>query len=290
MTHSVRRFGFALMLMVAAHAPAARAQLTVNDRAALGDLAPSFAQRFELKRGWFRGEPILYFDIGPQEPTIAPVFLFVSGVEADGTPHLVPGQRPVLSSVPGLDGFSAIWQVHYVVVGAGYTPNSVRDAREALGLTLRGAARLVIPGRYLNLSIVPAASSLSGDPDQRPLRTGWYKGAEVPYFDFGWTLPEPAPIYPFVTGFDGDAPRFLRAQANVVDVVPDSAGPGRDLWDVMFVETPAGYEPETVRDLAAIVGPAARAGLHVRRAGQVRNCPVVIVAGRRAPRGGPSLP
>jgi hypothetical protein len=290
MTLACRRFAVALVVALAALAPSARAQLTADDRAALGDLGPSFAQRFELKRGWYRGHPIQYFDVGPQDPTIAPVFLFATGIDADGMPRLVPDQRPVFSSIPGLAGYSAIWQVHYVVVGPGYTANRVRDAREALGLTLRGSARLVIPGTFLNLSIVPAGSSLNGDPDQRPLKTGWFKGAEVPYFDFGWTLSQPAPIYPFVTGFAGDTPQFLRAQANVVDVVPDSAGPGRDLWDVMFVEAPAGYEPDAVRDRSAIVGPAARSDLHVRRGGQVRNCPVVIVDGRRAPRTGLALP
>jgi hypothetical protein len=177
-------------------------------------------------------------------------------------------------------------QVHFVVVGRDYAANAVRDAREALGLTLRGAARLVLPGFHVNNSIVAAGSSLEGDPDRRPLLRGWFKGTEVPYFDFGRTLTEPAPIHPFVTGFVDGAPQFLRAQANVVDVVPDSAGPGRDLWDVMFVEVPSGYEPDTIRDLASIVGPAAHAGLRVRRAGDIRNCPVVIVGGVRATRRG----
>lgn len=207
-------------------------------------------------------------------------------MDADGAPRLVPGQRPVFSSIPGIDGFSAIMQVHYVVVGADYVANAVRDSREALGLTLRGAARLVIPGFYVNYSIVAAGSALDADPDRRPLLSGWFKGAEVPYFDFGRTQALPGPIYSFVTGFMEGAPQFLRAQANVVDVVPDSASPGRDLWDVMFVEVPAGYEPESVRELSAIVGPSARADLRVRRAGQVRNCPVVIVDGARAPRRG----
>jgi len=281
-----RLSALALLCTIAAATPAA-AQLTSNDRAALGDLEPSFAQRFELRPGWFRGRPILYIDIGPQENTTAAVIVPVTGIDPDGTPRLVPGQRPIFSSLPGLAGYSAIWQLQYLVVPAGYTANTLRDARQALGMSLGGAARLVSTERYLNLAIVPAGSVMDGDPQQRNLKSGWFKGAEVPYFDFGWTRREAAPIYPFVSGFDGDAPQFLRAQHNIVDVVPDSAGPGRDLWDVNFVQPPAGYEPQTIRDRSTLL---AHPEFVIRRAGQVRNCPVLIVDGVPAPRGGLSLP
>lgn len=268
------------LLAVLMHAGPLLAQLTGNDRAALADLGPAYATHFTLKRGWFRGQAIQYFDIGPQENTSASVFLFVTGFDSSGAPRLVPGQRPVFSSIPGLEGFSAMWAVQYVVVGPGYAANTVRDGRQALGMTLSGQARMVVPGSFINYSIVPDGSTLEGDPDTRPLLRGWYKGAEVPYFDFGITRREPAPIFPFVTGFDNGAPQFLRAQANIVDAIPGSDGGTHDLWDVMFVEAPAGYEPDTIRDLATL---RAR-GLPIRPAGQVRNCPVVILEGRRVPR------
>ena len=259
----------------------ALAQLTANDRAALADLEPAYAQHFDLHRGWFRGTPILYFDIGPQDNTTSAVYLFATGVDAGGTPHLVSGQRPVFSAIPGLEGFSAIWQVEYVIVGPGYQANTIRDARAAVRLVLSGEARVVIPGRFINYSIVPDGSTLVSDPDGRPLLKGWYRGAEVPYFDFGFTEREPAPIYPFVSGFDGDAPRFIRAQANVVDAVPGSDGGTHDLWDVTFVQVPDGYVPDTIRDLPSLL---ARQDFVIRKAGQVRNCPVVLVGGQRAPR------
>src|SRR5205814_312747 len=160
------------------------AQLTANDRAALADLGPQYAQHFTLHRGWFRGAPIQYFDIGPQENTSAAVFLFITGIAADGTPQLVPGQRPVFSSIPGLAAFS------------------------------------------------------------------------------------------------GEEPRFFRAQANIVDVVP-GAGGTHDLWDVTFVQVPPGYEPDGIRDLPTLLR---RSDFTIRRAGQVRNCPVVLLNGARAPR------
>lgn len=256
------------------------AQLTANERAALADLGPSYAARFELKRGWFRGQPIQYFDIGPQEATSGSVFIFVSSVDAEGQARPIPGADPVFSSIPGLPGYSAIWRINYVVVRSGRMETQPRDGRAALGLTLSGAARLVIPGGFINYSIVPDGSTLDGDPDSRPLRGGWYKGQRVSFFDFGATRLEPAPIFPFVTGFDGDAPRFLRAQANIVDAVPGSDEGTHDLWDVQFVLAPEGYEPDAIRDLATL---RARR-FPIRRAGQVRNCPVVIIDGRRAPR------
>lgn len=263
------------------HAAIAVAQLSPNDRAALSDLGPQYAQRFTLHRGWFRGIPIQYFDIGTQDAGTLPVFVLVTAVDQDGTPHPVPGQRPIFSSIPGREGFSAIWQVQYVVVSPGYQANQVRDAHQAVGLVLSGA-RLVVSGTYINYSIVPEGSMLVDDPDTRALQHGWYKGTAVEYFDFGPTSPEPAPIYPFVTGFAGDDPQFLRAQANVVDVVPGEGNGGtHDLWDVHFVIAPPDYVPETIRDRATILS---RPDLSIRRAGQVRNCPVVLVEGRRAPR------
>lgn len=258
-------------------------QLSSADRAALADLGPTYATRYELRRGWFRGQPIRYFDIGPQDNTTAAVFLFVTGMDPDGTPHFVPGQRPVFSSLPGLESFSAIWQLHYVQVRPGYAANQVRDGRRALSMVLSGQARLILPGSWVNYSIVAEGSSLVEDPGARPLRHGWYKGAEVPYFDFGFTEREPAPIFPFVTGFSADGPEFLRAQANIVDAVPGSAAGTHDLWDVMFVEAPAGYEPDTIRDLAMLRS----RGLPIRPAGQVRNCPVVLVNGQPVPRPAP---
>jgi hypothetical protein len=272
---------------------AARAQLTSTERAALDDLAPAYAQRFELRRGWARGRPIQYFDFGPAAVSISPVFLFVTGFErgtggggggADSVPRLVAGQRPIFTSLPGLEGYSAIWQVHYVVVSAAYRANAVSDARTALGMALRGEARLVIPGSYVNFPIVPGGSTLNGDPANRATLTGWFKGRAVEYFDFGRSPLAPAPIFAFIRGMQDDEPLFLREQANVVDVVPEPGVEYKDMWDVHFVSAPQGYVPDTIRDLATLQAEAAAGRLAIRRLGQIRNCPVVIVDGRPAAR------
>ena len=57
-----------------------------------------------------------------------------------------------------------------------------------------------------------------------------------------------------------------------------------DMWDVHFVTVPPGYAPDSLRDLRALLAEAAAGRLAIRRVGQVRNCPVVIVDGRPAPR------
>lgn len=54
---------------------AARAQLTADDRAALTDLGPQFAVELRLIRGWYRGVPVRYYDIGPHSAIIAGALL-----------------------------------------------------------------------------------------------------------------------------------------------------------------------------------------------------------------------
>lgn len=269
-----------------AAAPPARAQLTAADRAALGDLAAQFAERFELSRGWYRGRPIHYFDFGPAAVTISPIFFVVTGFDADGTPRFVAGQRPIFATIPGVPGYSAIWQVHYLVVGPGYLANTVRDGRTAVAMALAGTARLVVPGVYVNCPIVAHGSSLVGDPDARPLLAGWYKGAEVAFFDFGRAPLAPAPIYVFVTGFSGDEPQFLRAQGSIVDVVPGDGAEYRDMWDVHFAHVGLDYQPDRIQDAVTLLAEAQRGTITIRRAGAVRNCPVVLVDDRPAPRRG----
>lgn len=267
-----------LVVGVTVRPAALSAQLTGEDRAALADLGPQFAQAFAPAAGWYRGRTIHYYDFGPQAVTISPMFLVVTGFGPDGRPELVPGQRPIFSSIPGIAGYSAIWQVHYVVVGPWYRANQLRDGRTAIQWALAGRARLVIPGFLVNCPVVPSGSSLADDPDRRAIETGWYKGQEVAFFDFGRSSAEPAPIHVFVTGFDGEEPRFVRAQGNIIDVVPEGDARYRDLWEVVFTVVPESYEPQTVRDLAT----ATR--FPQRRPGMVRNCPVILVDGVRAPR------
>lgn len=272
------RVAVAAALAAGVAARSATAQLTSHDRAALGDLAPPFAQSFGLIRGWFRDTSISYYDFGPVPVTTSPLFILVTGFDAAGTPQVVGDQLPIVTSLPGLDGYSAVWQVHYLVVGPGYRANTLRAGRDAVAWTLAGRARMVIPGVLVTAAVVPAGSTLEGDPDARPLLEAWYKGSRVPFFDFGPSSLVPAPIFPFVTGFADGAPQFLRAQANVVDVVPTEGQDPRDLWDVHFVSAPPGYAPDSLRSLAGL------SGLTLTRAASVRNCPVVIVDGRRAPR------
>jgi hypothetical protein len=142
----------------------------------------------------------------------------------------------------------------------------------------------MIPGSYVNQPIVPPGSTLEEDPERRPLLSGWFRGREVAYFDFGRSPLAPAPIFALITGMDGDAPRFVPGQANIVDVVPDTAANNMDMWDVHFVTVPEGYRPDSIRDLAALRAEAAAGRLTIRRVGSVRNCPVVLVGGRLAPR------
>ena len=82
----------------------------------------------ELKDGWVRGEPIVYFDFGPTSPVPGSVYVFITGFDAAGEPELVDGQAFVFDATTGFDGYSDFWRVHWVTVEPGYTADSLRAA------------------------------------------------------------------------------------------------------------------------------------------------------------------
>ncbi len=279
-----RRFAISAAALATLAAPRLSAQATATERAALDDLGPSYAMRLDLHRGWYRGRPILYYDIGPEPPTAAPVYLLAAGFDGEGRPRLLPGQRPLFGALPGLPGYSGIFEVTVVVVGPRVPPNVITSARAALGLVLRGEAGLVPTGAYANWPIVPEGSTLAGDPVGRTAQAGWFEGHAVSYFDFGRTPLEPAPIYNLTASLaGGDLVRF-EGQANVVGVAPGSGRGYADLWDVHWVQVQPGYVADQVRDLDTLLAQVAAGRMVDRRVGQTRNCPVVIVDGRPAAR------
>ena len=106
----------------------------------------------------------------------------------------------------------------YDVTWIGTDPGQpVRSQGDLLSLVRRGAARLVATNTVLNLPVVPAGSALEHDPESRPLRSGWYDGTPVNYFDFG-----PA------------RPSVMIASAGCGERASTSSVPGRpgysDLW------------------------------------------------------------
>ena len=88
-----------------------------------------------LVQGWYKGEKVYYPDFGGNIAAAIPIWVFATGVNADGSPQLVEGQNNVIDSVPGNPGYSAFWRVNLVIVDDTYEANSVtsRADIEAMG-------------------------------------------------------------------------------------------------------------------------------------------------------------
>ncbi|HLF27785.1 MAG TPA: hypothetical protein VJG32_15735 [Anaerolineae bacterium] len=231
---------------------------------------------FALTQGWYQGRETFYYDFGSnstvlddgERVAVAPIYVFVTGFDAAGNPQLVEGQHNVVGTVPGEEGYSDLWQVHFVVVPSTYEPDSLKSAPDIMG----SGFEIMETDRLVNCPIVPEGSQLeAGEPG---LTQGWYNGEAIYYFDFGPNPAETAPIYAFVTGFDAEGnPQFVEGQHNVIDVIPGDDG-YTAFWDVNLVVAPADYEPDSLKSVPDIMG----SGFEIVHPGIVVNCPVVRTA------------
>jgi hypothetical protein len=100
---------------------------------------------------------------------------------------------------------------------------------------------------------------MTDDEMVKMLVSGWYRGEEVQYYDFGMNTPLTdgdnlltAPIWVFVHEMTGGGdPEFVEGQHNIVDVVPGDEGYS-DLWQVVMVAVPDDYEPDSITSAADI--------------------------------------
>ncbi len=83
-----------------------------------------------LVQGWKDGEEVFYPDFGMNAPVAVPIWVFITGMDSNGMPQFVEGQRNVIDLVPDDAGYSAFWQVNVVTVPASYEANSVKSADE----------------------------------------------------------------------------------------------------------------------------------------------------------------
>lgn len=112
---------------------------------------------------------------------------------------------------------------------------------------------------------------------QLSLVSGWYRDADVRYYDFGMNTPvsggvvATAPIFAFITGMDEEGnPLFVDGQHNVVDAVPGDAGYS-DLWEVNLVVVPDDYEPDSIKSQAEV----GAMDYEIIKPGLLVNCPIV---------------
>jgi hypothetical protein len=245
---------------------------------ALDELSSRFAGDIALHQGWFRDRAILYYDFGRVAQAAGKVLWPIYGFDARGYPVAMRGQRPIFSTLPGLDGYSGLWQLSYVIVSDNVRPNQLRTIAEAEALVKGKRAAMKDAGFTINLALVPKGSRL--ERDSTPSLMGWYEGREVQFFDFGRSGVTPVPLIAFVKGIDSTGtPDFLREQANIVDTIP-VAPPYADMWHIRFAKPDSTYVPNSLKSAAAV----AASNIPVDPPRAVRNCPVAIVDGARVPR------
>lgn len=248
--------------------------------AALDELSPRYASETELVQGWFRDRMVLYYNFGEvaQPVPVGRVLWPVHGFDARGNPVAIRNQRPVFSAIPGINGYSGLWRLAYVVVADKVQPNELRTVQGIEELVRRRRAAIRESDLTVNLPIVPKGQRLARDSSAA--LTGWYEGREVQFFDFGVATASPAAMWRFARGRDaaGD-PLFLDGQNSLLDSIP-VAPAYPDLWSIRVVHVDSAYAPNTLRSAAALRGTR----YAVDSAAVLRNLPVVFVDGARVAR------
>lgn len=283
---SVVRSLWALALLAAPitaqqqQAAAALPVLSPEAETALVELGPRFAGDTEQLHGWFRDQPVQYYNFGSvARPLIVGRVLWpIHGFDARGNPVAIRGQRPIFSSIPGLEGYSGLWRLEYIVTADLAQPNELRTVASVEAATRRRRATVRPTELVLNLPIVPRGTRLVQDSATGSI--GWFEGREVQYFDFGPVSVAPAPMWRFALAGGSDSEIVVvEGQGGILDSVP-VAPTYPDLWDIRFVRVDTTYSPNSIRSAAAVRS----ARWHVDSARFVANLPVTVVGGVRVAR------
>jgi len=243
--------------------------------AALDELEPRYAAEIALAQGWFRDRTVLYYDFGsvPMGAAAGRVLWPIHGFDAAGNPVAIRGQYPIFSTIPGVQGYSGVYKLAYVVTADHAQPNQLRDMAAVDDMVRRGRASVRETDVIYNLPIVPRGSRLARD--STPGQKGWFAGREVQFFDFGPTTLTPAPMWRFARGTDAAGqPEPLEGQSSIVDSIPVS-GTYPDLWEIYFVRVDTAYAVNTLKSASAVRG----ANFMVNAPASMRNLPIVIIDG-----------
>lgn len=268
-TRSRRRIALALALAALAAATFVSGALPV---------AAQQGEQKTLVSGWYDGREVRYYDFGANTPLVgeagvptAPIYVFIHGMNADGTPQIVEGQHNIVDVVPGDQGYSDLWQVNFVLVPADYQADSIRSKAEIDA----GGFEVTQTDMLVNCPIVPQGTTLEGG---EPLVQGWAKGEAVFYPDFGANPATAEPIYVLVHGMNPDGtPRVVEGQRNIIDTVPGDPN-YTAFWRVTFVVVGDDYEANTIRSADDVVA----GGFEMTPTDMVVNCPVTEVASAAA--------
>jgi plastocyanin len=93
---------------------------------------------YALVSGWYMGEEVVYYDFGANSPLmgdmveVEPIYVLITGMDSEGNPQFVSGQRNIIDVVPGDDGYSDFWRVNMVTVPEDYVANTFMAAMDVL--------------------------------------------------------------------------------------------------------------------------------------------------------------
>jgi hypothetical protein len=240
---------------------------------AAGAPAPSGGgNELSLVTGWYRDAEVKYYDFGSNTSladgnsvAVAPIYAFITGMDADGNPQFVDGQHNIVAVKPGDDGYSDLWRVNLVTVDDGYEADSVKAVADVMS----GGFEVTETDIFVNCPIVAEGTTLEGGEE---LTQGWLNGEAVFYPDFGPNPPVAIPIWAFITGMDaGGNPQFVEGQMNIIDSVPGDASYSA-FWRVNLVMVPDGYEANSLTAADAVRA----AGMEITQTDIVVNCPVTV--------------
>jgi hypothetical protein len=249
--------------------------LSPEAAAALDELSPRYASEVGLIQAWFRDRTVLYYDFGNVKPGIAAgrVLWPIHGFDARGNPVAIRGQRPIFSTLPGLEDYSGVWRLTYVITADKVQPNELRDAASVEAAVRARKASLRLTDVTLNLPIVPRGTTLARDTTRG--MAGWYEGRDIQFFDFGSVHLAPVPMWRFARGMDpSGAPNILSDQNSIVDSIPVAAG-YPDLWEISVVNVDTAYVPNSIKSAMALRGTK----LSIGPPSTIRNLPIVIIDG-----------
>ena len=229
------------------------------------------ANELKLIQGWYKGREVKYYDFGANTKLTtgssigtAPIYVMISGMNADGSPKFVEGQRNIIAVKPGDQGYSDLWRVMLVSVPAGYKANDLKSASAVMG----AGYGITETSMFVNCPVVAKGTTLEGG---EKLVQGWYKDEEVFYPDFGINPTVAIPIWAFATGMDAQGtPKFVQGQNNIIDSTKGDPGYSA-FWRVNLVMVPETYSANSIKSADAVRS----SGHTVMQTDIVVNCPVV---------------
>jgi hypothetical protein len=235
---------------------------------------PAASKAMKLVAGWYKGKEAKYYDFGGNTKLAglgkvgtAPLYVFINGKRADGTPDFFEGQHNIATLLPGDAGYSDLWQINLVTVPGGYKADGVRSKADLD----KAGFKIEVPGLLVNCPIVAEGTTFEGG---EKLVQGWRDAKPVFYPDFGENSANAVPIWVLMTGMDDKGvPKFVKDQGNIIDLKPGDPGYSA-FWQVNMVTVPAGYKANTLKSADDV----RRTGYAVTAVDMVVNCPVVKVS------------